>query len=177
MKRTQLRFENIQQVVGSDELSVVLLTDEARQRALSIISDGQMTQQLLLRLHSPAQCERLLPEVLVQMLSGDYEMMIYGVHDGQYQVVLEDKEFEKYTRLRMSDAILLNIISGYPLYIEESLMEQQSVPFDEHARGVSIPINSMDTQRLHFALQKAVSEENYELASQLRDEINRRKTI
>jgi hypothetical protein len=176
MKRVRLRFESIQQVVGSNDLAVILLTDELRLRAISVVCDPPMTRQVMLRLQSPEQSANLLPEALVQMLPNEYEMMIYGVHDGQYQVVLQDKDFEKSVRLRMSDAVLLTIISHIPIYIEEMLMRQQCIPFDEHANGVAIPINTMDTPRLNLALQRAISDENYELASQLRDEINRRKT-
>lgn len=176
MKRILLRFENVQQIVGDDHLSVILLTDEARQRALSIFCDEQTTQQLLLRLQSPAICGHLLPEALVNMLTAKYEMMIYGVHDGQYQVVLADTDFERSVRIRISDAVLLHIISGYPLYIEEELMKHQCIPFKEDAKGVAIPINTMDRQRLNVALERAIDEENYELASQLRDELKRRKT-
>ncbi len=175
MKRTLLRFENVQQVVGDDGLAVILLTDESRQRAISVVCDEPMTRQLLMRVQSPERCKNLLPEALVSLLPSSYEMMIYGVHDGQYQVVLADTNFERSTRLRISDAVLLNIVAGYPLYIEEELMKHQCIPFNENARGVAIPINTMDVQRLHLALEKAISEENYELASQLRDELNRRK--
>lgn len=175
MERIRLRFENIQQVVGSDDLSVILLTDENRQRALSVICDRQMSHQLVMRLQSPDCCGQMLPEVLVRMLTSECEIMIYGIYDGQYQVVLEDRHHESYSRLRISDAILLNIISGYPLYIEETLMRHQSIPFDENAKGVAIPINTMDSRRLSMALERAISEEDYELASQLRDELKRRK--
>lgn len=175
MKRLQLRFENIQEIVGGDHLSVIMLTDEARKRAISLICDEVMTHQILMRLQARDTCKNMLPEALVGMLPGQYEMMIYGVHDGQYQVVLADKEFEKSQRIRISDAILLSIISGYPIYIEETLMNQQSMPFEEHARGVAIPINTMDKKRLNFALEQAIHNENYELASKLRDEIKRRE--
>ncbi|MBQ8157848.1 MAG: bifunctional nuclease family protein [Prevotella sp.] len=174
MKRLQLRFESIQEVVGSDRLAVIMLTDEPRKRAISIICDEVMTHQILMRLQARETCKNMLPETLVSILPGEYEMMIYGVHDGQYQVVLADKDFDHSKLIRISDAVLLNIISGYPIYIEESLMNQQSIAFDEHARGVAIPINTMDTKRLNVALKQAISSENYELASQLRDEIKRR---
>lgn len=174
MKRTQLKFESIQQVVGNDDLSVILLTDKNRQRALSLVCDHQMTSQILLRIQSPSKCLTMLPESLVQLLPGQYEMMIYGIHDGQYQVVLSDVEFKHSTRIRMSDAILLSIISTYPLFIEENLMLQQSIRFDANSTGVAIPINTMDIQRLNVALQSAIDDEDYKLASVIRDEINRR---
>lgn len=176
MKRTRLRFENIQQIVGSDNLSVILLTDEERRRALSVVCDDTMAQQILLRKHSPTFCRNMLPEALLQMMTIDHEMTIYGIHEGLYQVVLANHEYERSVRLRMSDAILLTIICPeIPLYIEENLMQRQSVTFNPEATGIAIPINTMDNQRLNTALQHAIEEENYELASHLRDEINRRK--
>ena len=117
----------------------------------------------------------MLPEVLVRLLPSDLEMLIVGVYEGQYQVMLVDTATGNSLRIRMSDAILLSIISKIPLYIESRLMRRQSMAFDENATGVAIPINSMETDRLRIALKNAVEEENYELASQLRDEIKRRK--
>ena len=170
MDRVLLRFENLQQIVGGENLSVILLTDETRQRALSVVCDADMTHQLITRLRGKRDVVKtMLPEVLVQLLPSDLEMLIVGVYEGQYQVMLNC------IRIRMSDAILLSIISKVPLYIESRLMKRQSIPFDENATGVAIPINSMETERLRIALKNAVEEENYELASQLRDEIKRRK--
>ena len=167
----------MQQIMASEELSVILLTDEMRQHALSVICDADMTRQLLLRLQGNRQVTRImLPEALLQLLPSSYEMLIVGVFDGQYQVMLMDTQSGNSVRIRISDAVLLSIISHVPLYIEKRLMERQSAPFDEQARGVQIPINSLDKARLQAALDNAVEEENYELASQLRDEINRRRT-
>ena len=41
--------------------------------------------------------------------------------------------------------------------------------------SVSLPINSLNVALLKEALENAIREENYELASQLRDELKRRK--
>lgn len=174
MKRTQLRFERLQQVVGSSELSVIMLTDEARQRVLAVVCDEIMAQQLNLRINNPQACSAYVPEVLVRMLSTNIQMLVVGIFDGQYQVLLMDMDSGITMRIRMSDAVLLMLASRVPLYIEESLMQKQSHPFDENANGVAIPINTMDTKGLRMALERAVDEEDYEFASQIRDEINRR---
>ena len=176
MNRIRLRFESIQQVAGSEELAVILLTDEERANALSVVCDDPMKRQMLMRLQRPKACRTMLPEALLQMMTETCEMMVYGIHDGQYQVVLANKSFDRNVRIRMSDAVLLSIISQYPLYIEQTLFQRQCVPFDEHATGIAIPINTMDSIRLDEALRKAVDEENYKLASLLRDELKRRKS-
>ena len=151
MKRTLLRFENVQQVVGGDGMAVIILTDGERKRALSVVCDEPMSQQL----------------------QESYEMLICGLFEGQYQVMLMNNIGDS-VRLRMSDAVLLSLISDIPLYIEDNLMERQCFPFDERAQKIAIPINTMDLSRLQSALADAIENENYELASQLRDEINKR---
>ncbi len=173
MKRIQLRFDSIQQIVGGEGISVIVLTDMERKNALSVVCDGHMSHQLLIRVNNIKECDNMLPETLVGLLKDKFELMIYGLYDGQYQVVLMD-EFGNSKRMRISDAILLTMISDTPLYIEGTLLERQSVPYDADAKGIAIPINTMDVPRLKQALQRAVDDENYELASQLRDEINRR---
>lgn len=177
MQRTLLKYDSIHQVVGSSELSIVNLVDEHRQRMLSVVCDADMTSQLLMRFDNPELCKTLLPEVLLKMLPSNYELMIVGIFDGQYQVLLMDTVKGESVRVRMSDAVLLSIISDIPLYAENNLLKVQSVPYNESVKGVTIPINTMDMERLKLALDKAIAEENYELASHLRDEIERRKNI
>lgn len=173
MKRTLLRYETVQQVVGGEGIAVILLTDMERKKGLSVVCDEQMAYQIQLRVNNPNACRNLLPETLVSLLPSSYEMLILGLYDGQYQVVLTD-DVGNSSRLRMSDAVLLSLISNIPLYIEDGLMQRQCFPFDEKAMSVAIPINTMDLPRLRSALEKAVENENYELASQLRDEIRKR---
>ena len=57
---------------------------------------------------------------------------------------------------------------------QENLFLRQSVPFTEGAVGVSVPVNVISNEMLKKALDKAVDEEDYEQASQLRDELLRR---
>lgn len=177
MKRVRLRFQSIQQIAADESLAIIVLTDDERQKAVSVVCDYAMAQQMLLRHTSSSYCRTLLPEALLAMLPDvPHEMTVYGVHDGQYQVVLADSDYRQTARLRMSDAVLLTLIDdSIPLYIEKNLFEHQCVPFDPHATGIAIPINTMDRQRLKEALNHAIEQENYELASHLRDEINRRK--
>jgi len=175
MKRILLKYDSLHQVTGSSELWVIVLTDEQGEKAVSVVCDEDIAVQLRLRFNAPEISKILLPEALVQMLPSTYEMLIVGIYDGQYQVMLMDTRTGNSVRLRMSDAILLSIISTVPLYIEEELMKRQAYPVEDFSKGVAIPINAMGMEYLRKAMDKAVAEENYELASHIRDEINHRK--
>lgn len=180
MLRIQLFFNSISEIIGSDGLSVVLLVDASQQRTLTVVCDKAMTTQISMRINKMPGCNTFLPEVLWEMMlsSGhdikDFELQIYDVKDGQYMVILLNKS-TTLKHIRMSDAILLNYFSHIPLYIERELFERQASPIPTAQTGISIPINTIDTDQLNRELEKAISEENYRLASHLHEELKKRK--
>lgn len=179
MSRERLLFKGVTEIVGADKLGLILLTDEAEQRQLSIVCDRPMVQQIVARMEHLPIAERFLPEVLWQVVrsrcQGELELLINGVRQGQYTAVLYATDNFDSWLLRASDALLLSLISGLPLYIESSLMERQSVPYKKGAAGVTLPLNAITAEMIEAAMQKAIDGENYELASQLRDELQRRR--
>ena len=59
----------------------------------------------------------------------------------------------------------------------QNLMKKQSVAFKKDSKGMSIPLNTLTDDMLRKALNKAIEEENYEMASHLRDEMKRRNLL
>ena len=180
IQRTRLTFRELSELAGGNGMAVALLTDESDKRALSVICDRPMTDQLAMRLNRQPNTRIMLPEVLVGMMMSDgqsadnFELFIHDIVDGQYMVSLLNKQTLVLRPIRVSDAVLLSYISHIPLYIDEELMKKQSSAYSPLAEGVSIPLNTIDTARLNAALDKAISEENYRLASQLQEEIKKR---
>ena len=123
----------------------------------------------------------MLPEVLWQVISSQtdvhYEILISDIIEEQYRAILYDTESLEPVAIRASDAVLLSFISNIPLFIEEKLMKRQSVPYQRSSNGVAMPLNAISNKMLQEALDKAVEDENYELASHLRDEMRRRKLL
>lgn len=75
---------------------------------------------------------------------------------------------------KAADGLILSYTFDCPITISESLLEQQYMR-DIGNGTYSMPVNSVNIEALEEALKRAVEDENYELASQLRDEIERRK--
>ncbi len=180
MKKTRLVFGGLSEVVGGDGMAIVVLLDEDGQRAISLVCDSAIKYQIGLRVSGNAACRRLLPEVMSSMLGMEvdmsrYEIDIYNLVDGEYKVVVHDSETLIEYPIRLSDAVLLSLVGNVKIFIAKWLFAKQSVSYASGTNKLAIPINTLDTARLDDELKKAVKDENYRLASQIQEELKRRK--
>lgn len=74
---------------------------------------------------------------------------------------------------RTSDAVAVALRFGAPIYIEEELLERVSIR-DEWGGAISIPLTVADMDTLRSVMDKAVKDENYELAMKIKEEIDAR---
>lgn len=178
MIKRKLIFNGVSEIVGSNGLGLLILTDEERERQISIVCDPNMAVQIDMRLKRMPVADIMLPDVLYTLLTrtghADLEIIIDNLIDGQYVTHIEDLQSSLSVPVRASDAVLLSVIGNIPVYIDESLMRKQSVFYNANSSGISLPLNTLSDDMLQQALDKAITDENYELASHLRDEKSRR---
>ena len=117
------------------------------------------------------------------------EVVIYKFEDGAFfsELLLEQDGKQYRIDSRTSDAVALAIRTNSYIYTTEEIMKNMAIVFDEE----QLPQSSIDysgddvgnteeelsdlrLDALKNRLEDAVKEENYELATRLRDEINRR---
>lgn len=176
--RIRLIYIGVAEIVGSQGMGAITLADENRRRALTVVCDETMKMMLGLRKEKLATRFTLLPEVMAAMLSdteyNDFEINIVGLNDGEYIVEAVNTYTQASYTMRLSDAVLLSLVSNFPIYIRKGLFDRQSAPFQENADRMAIPINTLATPKLREELRKAVDDENYRLAAQLKEELGRR---
>ena len=64
MHQVRLKFKELLSIEGSDGLSVIVLTDIAEQRALNVICDKPMSDQMMIRINHAPHADMLLPETM-----------------------------------------------------------------------------------------------------------------
>ena len=179
MALVRLYFKGVSEIVASDEVGLLTLMDEAKTRQLSILCDAASVYQFGLRVKGAEVTPRLAPEVLWQVISRNldmrFEVIINDLVDGQYKTLLFMPDILQAIPVRASDGVLITYISGMPILIEERLMLRQSIPYTDSETGISVPVNVISNEMLLKALDKAVEEEDYEKASEIRDELRRRE--
>lgn len=178
MTKERLYYETVSEIVNSGEVCLILLTDKKQERQLTIVSEKSIAIELEMRSNHSRTTQTMLPEVLVNVIRNqaklEMELQIIGIKNGVYSVVLTNLFTLESVAIRACDAVLLSVASGIPIYIQADLMKRQSVPYHRNARGIALPVNTMPLEMLDKALEKAINDENYELASFLRDEKRKR---
>lgn len=105
--------------------------------------------------------------------------VIYEVKNGIYYSYLyirrADGEMEVLDA-RTSDVIALSLRADFPLYVYEDILEREQLRnISMDGSTYTLTVNSVDLDTLKKAMEEAVSVEDYERASQLRDEIRKRE--
>ncbi len=164
-------------VIPSQEESdayVLVLKEVEGERLLPIIISFTEASAIQLFIREKTFPRPLVHDVLINALNFSEinieKVEIYKVVDGVYYayLYLKDKRDNRYTRIdaRPSDAILMALKSNTPIYIAESILTNEAI--EEEAIDAEVT-ESVD--QLEEALNLAIEEENYELASVLRDKI------
>lgn len=181
MGRVRLIFKSVSEIVGSQDVGLLILTDSAEQRQVAVPCDRQTLNEFSLRMSHAPGTSRLLPEALLNILlwqtGTKLEIVIDSVDDGVYHAIFNNAETFDPVPVRATDAILLSFISHdeIPIYMDEKLYMRQSTVYDDQSTGVPLPVNTISDEMLEKALEKAINDENYEMASHLRDEMARRR--
>ena len=110
------------------------------------------------------------------------EVLIYREEEGIFYsyVYLKHNHDVIAIDARTSDAILLALTFHAPIYMYDDILETQCMPYDEDEEldDYSMANESAEAEsveELEMALERAIKDENYELASVLRDKIKKQK--
>ena len=182
----------------------LVLTEEDGDRRIPIIVGGFEAQAIAIQLEGLKPPRPLTHDLFLNFATSFkidlLEVNIYKLEEGVfYSKMLCDNGSDKITiDARTSDAIALALRFKCPIFTSEEIMEragivlefskeQKDQPADKDPMAAdttkAAPATARDTEEyksfsdkeLHEMLQEAVGEEDYERASMIRDEINRRQ--
>jgi bifunctional DNase/RNase len=171
----------------------LVLAETGGKRSLPIIIGGFEAQAIAIELEKMTPTRPLTHDLFKSFAQSFQievvEVIIYNLVEGVFYAKLICSKDEKFSEIdaRTSDAIALGVRFKCPIYTYENILASAGILLDENAElqqdtpssEVSTtpsekPVTTYNVEELEQQLQDAIENEDYELASRLRDEINKR---
>ena len=162
----------------------LILAEEKGNRRIPIIigtPEAQSIAIFLERLHPPRPLTHDLFISFLQLLKINIkEINIYKYEEGVFhsEMVFNDGKKDIFLDSRTSDAIALALRANAPIYIANNIMKDVAIEVDEEdindyyeqsEKKQTVSLNNLSPEKLQQLLNEAITAENYEKASYIRD--------
>ena len=197
MKLVQLDITAIRQSDSQNNAYVLLLNETIGKRQLPIVIGWCEARAIAIALEGDQEPGRPLTHDLFKAFGEAYNItvqkviihtLIEGIFHASFHCKHKISGEEIAIDARTSDAIALAIRYACPIFTYEEILvragiiinsskEEEGLLLEEEEDKVEDKgLASYSIKKLEKLLQKAIEEEDYEKASEIRDEINKRKT-
>lgn len=197
MKKIKLDIVGLSYSQTQSGAYALVLGEVNGRRRLPIIIGGFEAQAIAIEIEKMTP-SRPLTHDLFKSLAGTYhiniqEVIIYNLVDGIFYAKLICSDGKKISEIdaRTSDAIALAVRFDCPIYTYEFILATAGIVIEgdefvfleniepqteEKAASASISYSSQTEEELKAKLKEALTEEAYERAAKIRDELSRRKS-
>lgn len=173
-----LLIKSVSEVLGIKDVALVSLVNATETRQIVVSCELEMRDLIMKYMTDRPETQMLFPSVVNDILAtrdkSSLEVRINGVKDGVYQTEIYDRLTQKSFPIRCSDGIFMSVACKLHIYASAEVMRLHSVPYVTGATKVGLPLSVLSEKMLKDSLQMAIETENYEMASNLRDELNKR---
>lgn len=184
MPRIKLTIKAVTPQLQNPNAYNLILQEEDGSRRLCIPIGIAEAQAIAIQLQGMSTARPLVYD-FVSKLTKEFniriiEAEIYKIESGIFhsKVMCESKTHPYKTAIdaRTSDAVALALKSKCPIYSTEEVMQLAGNDLEQTDKRVLavIPLSAMTMSELKTMLRRAIKREDYEQATKIRDEINRR---
>ena len=193
MDKIKLEIKGLSYSQASSGAYALILGEVDGKRRLPIVIGGAEAQSIAMELEKIKPARPLTHDLFKSFADAFdiklQEVIIYKFSEGVFysKLLCSNDAIELSIDSRTSDAVALAIRFGSDIYTVAEVMNDAAIVIDEETESEETveeeeaqvagenPLGSLSLTALDEELQKAVAEENYERASNIRDEINRRR--
>ena len=194
MKLVQLDIERLEPSSSNKSTYILLLREIGGDRKLPIVIGPCNAGSIAIFLESNSNPERPLTHDIIKSITNSFNITISrvvihtlteGVFHASFFCFMDgDEEIE--IDARTSDAIAIAIRMGCPIFTYNDILQEAGIILtddlpkykDEDTKELEESkdlLSTLSLGELKKQMKEAINDENYERASELRDEINKRK--
>ena len=194
MSLVQLDIERLEPSSSHKSSYVLLLREIGGERKLPIVIGPCNAGSIAIYLESNQNPERPLTHDVIKSITNNFQItvsrvVIHTLREGVFHAsffCFMDGDNEIEIDARTSDAIAIAIRMGCPIFTYNDILQEAGIVLaDNYTSSFTSDDNEEDLKKdifetlskeeLEKQMKEAIDEEDYERASRIRDEINRRK--
>lgn len=194
MEKVKLEIVGLSYSQTQSGAYALVLAEVGGKRRLPIIIGGFEAQAIAIELEKMVPTRPLTHDLFKSFATSFEisvkEIVIYKLVEGIFyaKIVCEKEGFSTEIDARTSDAVAIGVRFSSPIYTFENIISSAGILLDENDNGddpldmldldddlePGEDVNSRSLSELEEDLNQAIENEDYELASKIRDEINKR---
>jgi bifunctional DNase/RNase len=196
MKKKKLKVMGLSYSQTQAGSYIVVLSEVKGNRKIPIVVKATDAQQIALKLEK-IKSPRPLTHDLFKSLASNYsinatEVFIHSVVEGVFycKILLDNDEIQTEMECGIGDGITLSLIFGCPIMVATDVLESTGInlnddgtePTKDETEDLDIELVDANPKKrvvsiedLEKMMQKALENEEYEIAAELRDRINELK--
>ncbi len=193
MEKIELQIVGISYSQSQTNSYALVLSEKNGNRRIPIVIGHNEAQSIALELEKIKPIRPLTHDLFHNFAIAFHivvtEIIITRFSEGIFysSIICSNGETSEAIDARTSDAVALALRFGCPLYTTNEILDQAGIlldieenfeesPFSEDETAeANKEIHELSTDELQIKLQEAIANENYETASIIRDELNKRK--
>lgn len=193
MEKVKLEIVGLSYSQTQSGAYALVLAESGGKRRLPIIIGGFEAQAIAIELEKMVPTRPLTHDLFksfaVSFTIQIKEVVIYKLIEGIFysKIICEKDGQVSEIDARTSDAVAIGVRFNCPIYTFESILSSAGILLDENADDDSMEMGEMEdeteqkeglkgmsVEELESELNQAIENEDYEMASKIRDEINKR---
>lgn len=192
MKKIQIKIAGLSYSQTRSGAYALILEEEDGNRRLPVIIGTAEAQSIAIQLENLKPYRPLTHDLFVSMAHSFHievvEVNIIKLEEGIFYSEIVCKRDHAVIKIdsRTSDAVAIALRFRVPIYVTTEIMNKAAMVFDDETANSEnekntefepkeTKLQNFNKEELNKKMQEAIKNEDYELASLIRDEINRRK--
>jgi len=192
MKKIQIKIAGLSYSQTRSGAYALILEEEDGNRRLPVIIGTAEAQSIAIQLENLKPYRPLTHDLFVSMANSFHievvEVNIIKLEEGIFYSEIVCKRDNAVIKIdsRTSDAVAIALRFRVPIYVTAEIMNKAAMVFDDETANSEneknteyepkeTKLQNFNKEELNKKMQEAIKNEDYELASLIRDEINRRK--
>lgn len=174
---TELKIEGITRGKDLQNAFILILREKNGSRFFPVLINRQGYEMVLGAMKDKDYtCARLMNKLANRVGMTQIGVRLMQPHNGETKALIDFELINEVVSIQTSaaEATVAALEMRSSFWVQNDIFEKQSKLQQPGQQNMALPVTAMNNELLKAALQGAVNEENFELASILRDELNKR---